>query len=340
MLADYWVIAQLLTQFFSFLFLLGALIFSVRIIRLWAADEATELQLYLERRSYLVGSMVQLVLMFQVLSLLMFLHTANNHLPGIVKGAMCATGSLGVNEYGFGTLYLKMAAIFFYVAFLILNYLDNSEPAYPLTPIKYWLVFPAFLLVAVDYFYMFNFFWEIKPDIIATCCSVNFIDSESFGVGLEPDSKFRLPFAILFIGLFFLLMITQGMVWLRPKFFNMPKTALGGAFFQLIGSFLYVFAAVIVLKFSLVKYIYGLPSHNCLFDIFWAKYNYVGYLIFGSYYGLVVCALFLLLYRIFQHQLQNKHEYTLQKLRLYYLIFLGMSFCIPVFYWMTWKGNL
>ena len=119
-----------------------------RIIRLWSADTTTELQLYLERRSYLIAFMVQFVLIFQILSLFLFLYTVNNHLPGIIKGAMCATGSFGMLMImDIVHLYLKSAGIIIYAAFLILNYLDNSEPAYPLTPIKYWLVFPAFLLV-------------------------------------------------------------------------------------------------------------------------------------------------------------------------------------------------
>ena len=340
MLADYWVITQLLTQVFSFMFLLGAALFSTRVIRLWSADATTELQLYLERRSYLIAFMVQFVLIFQVIALFLFLHTVNNHLPGIIKGAMCATGTLGVNDYGYNVLYLKSVGIIIYAAFLILNYLDNSEPAYPLTPIKYWLVFPAFLLLSFDFYYLFEYFRNIEPDIIATCCSVSFIASKSNTVFLLEHISSNSGLLWLFYALFLILWLIQALVLVKPDLFINPKVKLGISIFQLIISLAYVFLAMLTLKYFFVKYIYGLPSHNCLFDIFWANYYYVGYGIFGSYYGLIISSLFVFLYQAFKKHLRYKHTATLKKAQLYYLFFLSLSFLIPIVYWVSWRGNL
>ena len=340
MLADYWVITQLLTQVFSFIFLLGAVIFSVRVIRLWSADATTELQLYLERRSYLIAFMVKFVLIFQVLSLFLFLYTVNNHLPGIIKGAMCATGTLAVNDYGYSTLYLKSAGIIIYAAFLILNYLDNSEPAYPLTPIKYWLVFPVFLLVTFDFYYLFEYFRNIEPDIIATCCSVSFIASKSNDIFLLERISATSGFSIVFYSLFGALWFIQFLNLIRPNLIKSQKFLTGIALFQLLFSLAYVFVAMITLKYFFVKYIYGLPSHNCLFDIFWVNYYYVGFAIFGSYYLLIINSLYIFLFQIFSKQLQHNHFKTLKKAQIYYLIFLSISFLTPILYWVSWRGNL
>lgn len=327
MLTDYWVISLLLAQLCSLSLLTGAVLLSNQIIKKWSVNHFDELQLQLERRSYLVGSIVHFVLIFQIASLFMFLNVANHHLTEVIKGAMCADGVLGVNSYGKNLLYLKMGAVLLYVVYLFLNYLDNSEPAYPLTPLKYWLIYPIFVLVALDLIGMVLFFYNIEPDVIATCCSVTFVASGSKGYFSLFASGFTNGWLLLFSlsGTFLLLVlfITNRFQWV--------KLILGGIF---------ITSAIFSLKYFFVKYIYGLPSHNCLYDIFWAKHYFIGYLFFGGYYILAASLICLVLLQMFKKRLGNLHPKLMQKLRWTSFWVTLILIFIPIAYWWHWDGNL
>lgn len=327
MLTDYWVIALLLAQLSSFVLVAGAVMLSRQIIRRWSANEFNEEQLMLERRSYLVGSIVQFVLIFQVAALFMFLNTANHHLTGVIKGAMCADGVLGVNSYGKSLLYVKMGAMIFYVVYLFLNYLDNSEPEYPLTPLKYWLIFPVFLLIGIDLVYMVLFFYNIEPDVIATCCSVSFVAEGAPGYFKLFTSNFTTgwlwTFGISGVLLAVTLLVSNRLALL--------KLILGAVF---------ITSAIYSLKYFFVKYIYGLPSHNCLYDIFWAKHYLIGYVFFGGYYTLATTLTGALLLRVCKPKLHIQHTRLIYKMRWLSLATVLILMIIPLIYWWQWNGTL
>ncbi len=338
MLNDYWIIAQLLAQFCSLVLLTGAFFFSTRMVLVWVSGSNTELQLDLERQSYLVSAILQFILVFQLCSLLLFLLTVNNHLPTIIKGAMCATASLGVNEYGYRVLFLKIFALIFYSLFLIINYLDNSEPAYPLSPLKFWLVFPMLFILAFDFYQQFLYFQNIEPDIIATCCSVSFSASDKNSYALFDISRYTGIGFDLFIvlGSSLILFSLVG----RFSYFEQIQKKKIFAFSRFTLSCIFIVLAVFTLKNFFVKYIYGLPSHNCLFDIFWARYYFIGYVLFASYFMMLISALFILMATVFSKKLDSPQESALIKARLIFLISTLISFITPLAYWWLWKGDL
>ncbi|WP_299455759.1 hypothetical protein [uncultured Microscilla sp.] len=328
MLTDYWVIALLLSQLSSFVLLAGAALLSSHIIKRWSVNGFGEEQLMLERRSYLVGSIVQFVLIFQVAALLMFLNVANHHLTGVIKGAMCADGVLGVNSYGKPLLYIKMGAMLLYIAYLLLNYLDNSEPAYPLTPIKYWLIYPVFLLLGVELVYTVLFFYHIKPDVIATCCSVTFVaQSGKTGYftlfGSDFTSSWLWVFGLSGGGLIAILLTSKRLAWLN-----------------LILGFAFITSGIYSLKQFFVKYIYGLPSHNCLYDIFWIKHYLIGYVFFGGYYLLAGALLGAFLLQIFKARLHQQHASLARKMRWVSIFTVIILILLPLYYWWKWDGTL
>lgn len=323
MLTDYWVIAQLVAQTCGLFLMLGASSIAGRMLRNWNPESASAGQLRLERQSYLVDTMVRSVLFFQVLSLVLFLFTVNTHFTQLIEGAMCATGTLTINDYGYPTLYLKAGSVFLYLSFLFIHYLDSREPELPLTPFKYIFIFPITVLVGVDLYLFIQYVRLIDPDIIATCCSVSVLLNERADGGFLNTGAYTGYSVVGFINLFFVVAYLL--------FFSKKRR-----FLLLLLTLLYVGVAVYSLKFFFVKYIYGLPSHTCLFDLFFAQHHFVGFALFGSYYGLLGSVLGLFWVRFFRPLLKHPSDRFVRRLRYLSLFFLLLSFLIPVAYRIAW----
>ena len=326
MLTDHWIIAQLLAQLCIWGLLLKAGLSAVKMLRFWEGESRSSRQLELERETYLVGSIAQLALGFQFVALVLFLATANLHLPGMLKGAMCATGVLELNDLGYPLLALKSLSVMVYGVFLSLNYLDGREPGYVLTPKKYWWIFPSLALLSADLGLSIAYFAELSPDIIATCCSVSFGNQGSAGFFHAELSG--IPWDIL--GAFWALGAALLLAWWRKA----------NAWILLPLSLGFVGMGILSLKLFFVKYIYGLPSHACLFDIFWGKYYYVGYIIFGSYYALGFSVIFRLVIQAVKQKLSAETFGLERQLRWIGVASVLVATVLPLMYWLLWEGNL
>ncbi|MDD5245336.1 MAG: hypothetical protein PHU49_15115, partial [Syntrophorhabdaceae bacterium] len=124
---------------------LYAAYYGVSILKHWDLKDGRELQLNLERKTYLVSTIMSYAFCFQLLSLFLFIFTADK-LSNLFVGAMCAAGTLNVNSYGYPTMLLKIVNFLFGGVWLILNYTDNKAVDYPLIKKKY-----LFLLVIVPF---------------------------------------------------------------------------------------------------------------------------------------------------------------------------------------------
>ena len=78
------LVGSLLTSFM----LLYALCYGIRILARWNIKSGSELQLTLERRTYLISTILSYTMAFQLLSLFLFIYTAD-HLHSQFSGAMC-----------------------------------------------------------------------------------------------------------------------------------------------------------------------------------------------------------------------------------------------------------
>jgi len=166
---NFWVLSQILGLVVVVLLGLYAALQGVRILLRWQPGSASEEQLELEKRSYLVSTLVQYALAFQVLSLLLFVVTAD-YLASFISGAMCAFGSLNSNDYGFRALWVKVAAIFAYSSWLMVNHIDSRAEDYPLVRPKYALLLLLLPLLLADIYLEVRFYTSIKADVITSCC--------------------------------------------------------------------------------------------------------------------------------------------------------------------------
>ncbi|MBE0617272.1 MAG: hypothetical protein IH608_05025, partial [Proteobacteria bacterium] len=139
------------------------------ILRHWDFASSSELQLRLERRTYLVSTLLNYALGFQVASLFLFIYTVDD-IHGLLVGAMCATGSLNANPAGWAALGLKVALLFAGGGWIALNVLDQRAEDYPLVRLKYCLLLLLTPLAALDLALQLGYFLGIHPDVITSCC--------------------------------------------------------------------------------------------------------------------------------------------------------------------------
>ena len=104
----------------------------------------------------------------ELLSLLLFAQTAES-LSGQFVGAMCATGVLNVNRFGFPTLLLKIALFFLAALWLLLNRVDNRGYDYPLVRVKYGLLLALAPLTLLEGAVQTRFFLGLEPEVITSC---------------------------------------------------------------------------------------------------------------------------------------------------------------------------
>ncbi len=242
--------------------------FAWRILRCWDINSGSELQLRLERRTYLISTLLGFALGAELLSLLLFVHTAES-LSSQFVGAMCATGVLNINGFGFPALLLKITVFFLAAVWLLLNRVDHQGRDYPLIRVKYGLLLLIAPLTVAELATQTGYLLGLEPEVITSCCGSLF-SSESHGVAAKLSS---LPPKPALIGFYAAGMLILGVglaflrrIWLGPVFAASSLLLFGVAI------------AAIIAFLSL--YVYENPNHHCPFCLLKAGYNYVGYALY------------------------------------------------------------
>ena len=247
--------------------------FSFQILRKWDLASGSELQLSLERKTYLISTLLAYLFGAQLLSLFLYVFTVD-HLHVFFVGAMCAAGSLNVNGYGYPALVLKVGNFLLAGLWLILNYADNRGYDYPLVKKKYWLLLLISPFILMEAFLQINYFLRLKPDIITSCCGSLF-STEGTAITSEIASLPSIPMKVAF-------------------YLAVGLTVTSGTRYSFKGKGEYLFAGLSIITFfvsvlSLVSFIsiyfYELPTHHCPFCILQKEYGYVGYPLYLTLLG-------------------------------------------------------
>jgi hypothetical protein len=203
-----------------------------------------------------------------LLSLLLFVHTAES-LSSQFVGAMCATGVLNVNPFGFPTLLLKIIVFFLATLWLTLDRVDNRGYDYPLVRVKYGLLLAIAPLTVVEGVLQTRYFLGLEPEVITSCCGSLFSANQQ-GVAAELAGWPAQPALVIFYAMAGLLLTTglafRRWLWLGPLFTISSILGFGVAI------------AAIIAFVSL--YIYESPHHHCPFCLLKAGYAYVGYALY------------------------------------------------------------
>ena len=264
------IVTLVLVSFLMTMMSLSGAFFGIRIIRRWDLTSGSEEQLLLERRTYLISTILSYVFVFEIGSLFLFIYTADS-LHTLFVGAMCAAGALYVDPYGYPTFLFKILNVILAGLWLIVNYVDNRAYDYPLIRKKYAMLLILTPLILAESITQMLYFTEMKADVITSCCGSLF---SSEGSSVSSDIA-AVP-AKIAMGAFYLvftLTFLSGVVyWLRGK--------LGGLFSFTSGLFFLVSCVSFISFISL--YFYELPTHHCPFCVLQREYGYIGYLLYAT----------------------------------------------------------
>lgn len=259
----------ILSLVISSLLVTGMVLYSavcgIGILRGWDISSGSERQLELERKTYLISTILGYLLFFQLVSLFLFIYTADDLCP-LFTGAMCAVGTLSVNPFGYPVLFCKMATFILAGLWLIMNHADSMGYDYPLLKAKYGFLLLLAPLVAVEAVLQGLYFRNLTPDVITSCCGSLF-SSTGEGVASEITALPALPMMAVFYGVM-ALTVGAGALYYR--------TGKGGWLFPVTSGIAFVVATVSVVSF-ISLYFYELPTHHCPFCILQKEYGYIGY---------------------------------------------------------------
>jgi hypothetical protein len=235
------------------------------VLRRWDISSGSELQLALERRTYLISTIVSYFLVFQLVSLFLFIQTADS-ICHLFVGAMCAVGTLTVNSFGYPTLLLKVVTFILAGLWLIINHADNQGYDYPLIRAKYLLLLTIAPFILTETVVQSIYFMGLKPDIITSCCGSLF-SQNSRGIASEIMAMPSIPAKILFYSSMLATFTVGARLFLNGK---------GGYLFAAISGITFIVSITSIISF-ISLYFYEMPSHHCPFCILQKEYGYVGY---------------------------------------------------------------
>jgi hypothetical protein len=261
------VLIYLLSEAILFVLAFVAFVVAVQIVVRWDFGAFTQRQFALERRAYLVMTIIVFIIVMKIVLLPYFVFTIDN-LAVLVPGAMCAAGVISANDYGLNLLFLKLFSVFVLIVWLSLNRYDLAAKTYPVFRQKTWLYLAIFILLAIELWLDLAYFTHIDIDLPVSCCSALFGQLE--GANPLPLGLTRPLLLVLFYLLYVLVVIATlaGQPWVV---------------LPVLGLFVAVAYYAVVYFFG--TYVYALPTHKCPFCMFQPEYYYVGYLIWGSLFG-------------------------------------------------------
>ena len=253
--------------------------FAWKILRHWNMSSGSELQIRLERQTYLISTLLGFTLGAELLSLLLFVHTAEG-LSTQFAGAMCATGVLNINSFGFPALLLKITVFFLAALWLLLDRVDNQGYDYPLIRVKYGLLLAITPLTVVESIVQTRFFLGLEPEVITSCCGSLF-NADYQGIAPELAGLPVQPALAVFYAMAVLILISGG--WLLCTFTlnhaSRGQEEIAAMLFAAVCLISFV-AAIIAIVTFLSPYVYENPHHHCPFCLLKAGYDYAGYALY------------------------------------------------------------
>jgi hypothetical protein len=305
------IIALFVGSFLVSCMVLYSVRYGITILTYWNLQSGSELQLELEKKTYLISTIMAYAFAFQLFSLFLFIFTADK-LHSLFTGAMCAAGTLNVNGFGYPALSLKIINFILGGTWLVINYADNKAFDYPLIRSKYLLLIVIAPFVIAETVVQGAYFLNLKPHVITSCCGSLFSpegDGVQGGMASLPSIPMRIVFYLstsltLLSGFYFYYWglrrplcqqkLPETPLHARRAHSIYPNTRLNttglpvriyskegimGCLFALASVFTFAVSVASLISF-IALYFYELPTHRCPFCVLQREYHYIGYLLY------------------------------------------------------------
>ena len=212
-----------------------------QILKSWDFEASTPLQYALEKKNYLINTILYFTITCKIILFVYFVHTVDA-LSNIVPGAMCSAGVVGANVYGGPLLLLKLVLIFGFGLWIVVNRLDLTFINFPYIKKKYILFIFLFVGSLIEFGLEYAYFSNIPLSVPVFCCATVF---------QAPQLPFGYTKVIL-LAMFFLLL---GAIVILNTLKQMMAT------FSVNVIFLFVAYYAITYYFGI--YVYEMPNHQC-----------------------------------------------------------------------------
>ena len=301
MILESWSIALITCSAVVIIFGLVGAATALGLLKHWDLGSDSELQIKLEERIWLVATLVQFGLVVQIISAILFIYAAD-YFATVLKGAMCAAGSLTANDFGLPALGFKLVTIFVGSLWIMLHRLDIGSENFPYTRLKnLWLLAMLPLLIG-DGLLVVLYLVNLEPEIVTSCCGILFGETEAGGYSLLNYSSDTTVLVLLATISVLILAGSLSQLFTIPSSKGVALLVSG-----MLGSAWLIFylLALAVITVQVSPYVYGLPHHRCPFDLLHYPYLTVGLPLYLLLHGGVLAGLGAAMARIISHAIEG-----------------------------------
>lgn len=262
---------SLFVELALFLVLSYALLLTLFLLKNYKKDDKSTLHYQLEKKSYLLVSIISISIIIKLLLTPFFFNTLNT-LSTLIPGAMCSAGVVSANEFGTPTIVIKVVTLLLALLWLTINKKDERTPNQPYFRVKLYLYILLYIFITIEIYLELHFFSNLVTDSPVLCCSTLYTQkSQAFLLTLGTPTLL-----LIFTLLFFLVVLA-----------NYFKRRYLSAFLAT----LFVYVSYYALVYFFATYIYELPTHKCPYCMLQKDYYFIGYFIYftlfmGYYYSL------------------------------------------------------
>lgn len=266
-----WVLLRLVAGLVACLLFARGAMTAQKVLRRFDVSRATEGQLALERQIELASTFVRVGAVFQALTLLLTVLTAD-HLSHGVRGAMCAYGVFSSNTWGFRSLAITVGVAVLAGTVAQCFAFDARVRNLELARAVSILTLAMFPLSVLDLAAAEEFLGALDLTVVASCCSVQLDSVAATGEGFAAGPRVLATiFALLGIGASIVMALFAARSPTRGR-------VVAAGIMSLIALPVAIAASVL----EVAPHAFETPHHVCPFCLFRADAFGMGYPLYGA----------------------------------------------------------
>jgi hypothetical protein len=270
-LLEPWVLLRLVAGLVACLLFARGAMTAQKVLRHFELGKATEGQLALEKQIELSATFVRIGAVVQVLALVLSVLGADRMSRG-VRGAMCAYGVFGANEWGFRSLAVTGGVALFAGVLAQVYAFDARVRALDLARPLSVMTLAMLPLSVMDLSCAFEFLSKLDLSVVASCCSVQ-LDPVAAGGETFATGPRVLVTALAAIGT----VASIGIALLAARSPTKTRITLAGAM-TLVTLPVAIAASVL----EVAPHVFEVPQHVCPFCLLRSDVLAIGYPLYGA----------------------------------------------------------